>query len=267
MTEFDTNSCIMIRLPDHKMDTFLIDGKTIGDLYRYIRNKTKRSMNEIYVSHVGRILDLSDSKKRLTEIFTSTFACVDVNFKMMAGPRLEKTEQALIKINLPNRSDPDFIIKFHPSQTVRRLLFDIWEYLDQQEEFNNQIEDFELWGGNDSLNPNKELAEFPQISITYLNFISPEEMKNSIISHLIKNDHYYQSLILGKSIQPIPILELRPITEFFPEKKTKCLICCKSVEGGRKIILEKCRHIFCQFCLDQWYLSGKNTCPTCRQNF
>ena len=45
-------------------------------------------------------------------------------------------------------------------------------------------------------------------------------------------------------------------------KKYECNICMEEKENG---ILLECNHIFCEFCLKEWLIKNKKTCPTCRK--
>ncbi|KAG5440444.1 hypothetical protein PCK2_000472 [Pneumocystis canis] len=45
----------------------------------------------------------------------------------------------------------------------------------------------------------------------------------------------------------------------------RCVICLNNYQIGEECReLNKCKHFFHKACIDQWLLTGRNTCPTCR---
>jgi hypothetical protein len=45
-----------------------------------------------------------------------------------------------------------------------------------------------------------------------------------------------------------------------------CLICLKTFQENQGVRNLSCEHVFHKKCVDQWFRSGHQTCPTCRKN-
>ena len=46
----------------------------------------------------------------------------------------------------------------------------------------------------------------------------------------------------------------------------QCSICMEDIEVGRKMMRLNCYHVFCQICIEGWFVDH-NTCPNCRHVF
>ncbi|KAG5518530.1 hypothetical protein PMAC_002926 [Pneumocystis sp. 'macacae'] len=45
----------------------------------------------------------------------------------------------------------------------------------------------------------------------------------------------------------------------------RCVICLNNYQIGEECReLNKCKHFFHKACIDEWLMTGRNTCPTCR---
>lgn len=48
----------------------------------------------------------------------------------------------------------------------------------------------------------------------------------------------------------------------------ECIICTESLNNNKNIKITKCKHIFHDQCLNEWFYSQKTpTCPICRETF
>ncbi|KAL1960953.1 hypothetical protein VTO42DRAFT_4841 [Malbranchea cinnamomea] len=73
------------------------------------------------------------------------------------------------------------------------------------------------------------------------------EYHGSLVAEPIKEEE-------GEDTENIPI----------PEQE-RCLICLSDYEAGEELRkLVKCKHLYHRECIDEWLLTGRNSCPLCR---
>ena len=46
--------------------------------------------------------------------------------------------------------------------------------------------------------------------------------------------------------------------------ETKCAICWDEFEGSYQVMKLPCQHVFHDFCILEWFMDGKTSCPLCR---
>lgn len=223
---------------------------TIRDLKRFIRASFNIKINSLRLHSSKNFTDESPIFQVFeNNSFVNTYAAV------LSGSSINTTETLTIQVGF-DHPIKSLVYKTHPSNTIFSIIQAILEQLDEAcKLINYQTEKYELYHPDSDtiLNPCDELAFYPKLSASYVQFIPSYVLKNDIIGKLLP---YYHLTTFDNRPNEIPTLILRLKTIQPKKNNHKCGVCHQSIH--HQIILPICRHSFCHDCVNE---SVK--CPIC----
>lgn len=136
---------------------------------------------------------------------------------------------------------------------------DIVEYLDKFTLKTDTIPIITV-SNTDDIKTSRELTADEILHINNTNCINIE---NETEFHRLLSNNFYNTVISNTRVSPLITYKCKNIIKCIDVDT--CIICCDDFIIGENIAKLKCNHIYHEKCINEWFLTGTNKCPYCRQ--
>lgn len=224
------------------------------NIKRFIRKKLNLKKKTIKFMNLFKSINkipLIDSEKIIRVLKNDEH--IFLKWRILSGPKLDKTENIFIEIKIDNYEIPIIKKKFNPAQKIYEIINYALEIMYDFKKHNFIHSDMELKFNNKILNSNKQLAKYQKISRSYLQFNNQDY--NWLLNKLgdyVSEDCYYHNLVIGNEISEKIILTLNkksypPFAAIEQKSHFKKCIFCKNIDIN-PVILPCCRKYCCENC-------------------